>query len=261
MKSVFTHVQEIEAKLREERHAVLFLDFDGTLAGIVETPNLAHMSRRLKQILESLRDRVDVVIVSGRSLKDIREKIDIPDVSYAGNHGLEWKMGSGKDEVNVPDHLMKALKTARAALETIPPRFKGALIEDKRYTVAVHYRKVDPERTASLRKAVYDVLAPFLEDGTLVITRGKKVLDVRPNVAWNKGDFALMATKYFQRTHGAHLTIFIGDDETDEDAFRALPDGITIRVGESKATAARYYVRTRADVDRFLTWLAELPQS
>jgi trehalose 6-phosphate phosphatase len=124
-------------------------------------------------------------------------------------------------------------------------------VEDKGLSIAVHYRHAAPEQHEAVRSAVHGVLSnashPF------VLTAGRMCFDIRPRVYWNKGE----AVKWLLTRIGQPdaLVIFVGGDPTDEDAFAALPDGVTVRVGSGPETAAKYHVDGPDGVWKFLEWL------
>jgi len=250
---LFDHLSNIESLLRVSGRVLLFLDFDGTLAPIVEMPDQAVLPEKTRILLDRLSQTswCSVVIVSGRALGDIRERVGLANLTYAGNHGLEV-CGDGlrfvqPESVQRIKTLGELSRRLRERLRDIP----GVEIENKVLTASVHFRRAQKDSVDEIRRAVYAELA--FSDRIFRVTQGLQVLEIRPSVDWNKGS----AVRWIQEARGTAntLSFYLGDDSTDEDAFRALPDGITIRVGQVKRTAARYYLDGQSWVTHFLTWL------
>ncbi len=238
---------------RRSGRLVLLLDFDGTLAPIVERPELAAIPERTRAALDRLLSRpgATAAVVSGRGMADARERAAIPGIAYAGNHGMEIE-GAGIRRVH-PEALAarpaldEVAALVASALEPVP----GAFLEDKGLTLSVHYRLVEGEEAV---ERVRIVVAGAVEGRSgLRLTEGKKVLEVRPRVEWDKGRAVLFLLEQFRPPAGAPV-LYLGDDATDEDAFRALaswgPDGEGILVSEAppETTAARSFVRTPEEV-------------
>jgi trehalose 6-phosphate phosphatase len=249
------HLSDIEALLQQYRRVLLFLDFDGTLTPIVEFPNQAELSPETRVTLDRLNEReaCSITIISGRSLNDIRERVGMANLIYAGNHGLEI-CGDGLQFVE-PDAVQRIKilgelsRRLRERLRHIP----GVEVENKVLTTTVHFRRAPRSSLDELRKVVYAELV--CSRRIFRVRRGLQVIEVRPRVNWDKG----AAVRWIQQAKGSAdtLSLYIGDDATDEDAFAALPEGVTIRVGHTKETAARYYLDEQKLVTHFLGWLAE----
>jgi len=234
---------------------LLFLDFDGTLTPIVEIPDYAVIPSETRAILHRLSQNAwcSLVIVTGRALSDIRERVGLAGLTYAGNHGLEI-CGEGlhfvePEAVQRIKMLGEISRRVRESLRHIP----GVEIENKVLTTSVHFRRAPRGSLDEIRKAVHAELA--FSDGIFRVTRGLQVLEIRPRVDWNKGT----AVHWIEEGTGTvgTLSFYIGDDITDEDAFSALPDGVTVRVGHATGTSARYYLEDQSSVVHFLAWLAE----
>jgi trehalose 6-phosphate phosphatase len=230
------------------------LDFDGTLAPIAQTPEGAGLPARARAALVRLARRSDtcVAIVSGRALEDVREKVAITDVFYAGNHGLEI---SGPGTERVHPGALASVPAVRAAARELSRRLgdrPGVIVEDKRLTLSVHFRLVpDPRERADIAAIVRAVCASI--DG-LRATDGKMLVEVRPAVDWDKG----RALEYLI---GAVLdppdapVLFVGDDATDEDAFHiARHRGAAIVVADRPAatTAATHRLSSTEQVAELL---------
>lgn len=250
---LFQHLPDIEAQLAGAG-VLLLLDYDGTLRPITPEPAAAWIDWRVARLLQRLgrRPHVQVAILSGRRLDDVREKAGLPDLIYSGNHGLEIS-GPGVEFVHpaVRDGLPAlrfVARDLRERLQTLP----GAFVEDKRLTASVHYRLTPPELVPAVFAHADAAVAPYLD--ALRLSPGRKVIEIRPKLDWTKGE----AVAWIQDVYRCrdYTPVYVGDDTTDEDVFRRLPGGVTIRVGggESRAT---YRVDAPADVEAFLAWLAD----
>jgi len=258
MKPLWDEWHWIEPKIRQAGSVVLFLDYDGTLVPIAPTPAEAVCPPEVRVLLEGLRDLPNVypVIISGRSLEDIREKVGVFGITYVGNHGLSIQNPAGihkkrlsparREEFNI---LIQALKES---LEQIP----GILFEDKGLILSVHYRNVDQEYFGGIQHILEESLKKW--KGRWKIAYGKMVYEVRPHMDFNKGKAAREILKSYSPR--GLLSIYLGDDLTDEGAFRALKGiGITVFVGSGQlASEAEYSLENPSDVQAFLLRCAQV---
>jgi len=241
----------------EGQRLALFLDFDGTLAEIVEHPDLASMSDAVREGLSACaaRDDTDVAIVTGRALADIR-RLRVPeDVILVANHGLEME-GRRLPAFLHPDveRQRSALEKAAQALRSAAP--EGSWVEDKGATITFHFRGATSDDQSACVAIAREVA---LEQG--LRARGAHcAVELRPAIDWDKGDAVLHVLRSL---HGRAWTenveaIYAGDDETDEDAFRALQGlGISFRIGGAeKATAATHRLPNVGAVETLLGWVA-----
>lgn len=256
-------MERLEEWRDARRHAgrmLVALDFDGTLAPIVERPELAALPASTEEALARLarRQDTDVAVVSGRALEDVRARVGLRDIFYAGNHGLEIE-GPGLHEIHREAAAARpAIAACAESLRHALAGIDGVIVEDKGLTLSVHYRLVADEAAAErVREAVSGECA---ERPGLRLTRGKKVVEIRPDVAWDKG----RATRFLLAAleaggAGAVPALFIGDDETDEDAFRAIREaGAGVRVADPppSTTAATAYLRSTQEVEALIDALA-----
>jgi trehalose-phosphatase len=235
--------------------AAVFLDYDGTLTPIVARPELATLSAAMTVVLRDLAARCPVAILSGRDLVNLQGMVTLDGLVYAGSHGFDvdapeelgGRVRRGEDFVDV-------LAAARARLKEAVTSIGGAWVEDKAFAVTLHFRQVAPEDVPAVEAAFSTVAEAFPD---LRRTGGKKVLELRPNIEWDKGRALLMLLERIDRS-GAHFPLFLGDDETDEDAFRAVADsGTGIRVGGPHVdSAAEYFLADADEVATFLEGLA-----
>jgi len=238
-------------------HLLLGLDYDGTLTPIVERPEAAHLPPAAAAALAGLAARPDteLAVLSGRALADVRARVGVAGIYYAGNHGLEI-VGPGLERVH-PGALatLPALREAASELGRALEAVAGVQIEEKGVSLSVHYRRVAAgDRTAVRERALRIGRArPGLR-----CTEGKMVVELRPEVAWHKGE----ALSFIRRAlaHGeAGPVVFVGDDRTDEDAFRAVGDngyGIVVAPVPPTGTAAKAFLASPLDVLSFIRQLA-----
>jgi alpha,alpha-trehalase len=240
------------------RRIALFLDYDGTLTPIVDTPEKAVIPDDIREALAALARQCPVGVISGRDLNDVREKVGIDSVVYAGSHGFEIA-GSKEFPVSrrVGEEFLPLLDRAAQELVAKLTGIPALLVERKKFAIAVHYRLVDPQRVKEIEGAVDGVVARF---PGLRKSAGKKVFELQPEVDWHKGKALLALLDLLELDRDDVLPVYIGDDRTDEDAFRVLKRrGIAIVVRERPyPTAAAYSLRSPAEVGQFLGLLHNL---
>ncbi|MFH0763918.1 MAG: trehalose-phosphatase [Candidatus Omnitrophota bacterium] len=247
MKYLFSGLGKIEKDLKD-KFIYLFLDYDGTLAPIARTPDRAILPKRTKELLRRLSEMPDckIAIVSGRTLGDISRRVGLKNIVYVGNHGFEIKGPKIDFKSPVPVQYRKTLEEIRAKLEKSLSSIGGVFIEDKGFSLSVHYRLADKKRVPAVKAEFYTVVLLYELKNSVRVKPGKMVLEVRPPISWDKGKVVL-------RLLGRRFPIYIGDDVTDEDAFESLKNkGITISVGKPKNTKARFYLKDTKEVAEFL---------
>jgi trehalose 6-phosphate phosphatase len=238
MNSIFSPsgAQVIDAVARDR--ALLAFDFDGTLAPIVADRDRAAMRSSTCELLRATALLYPTAVVSGRSRIDVARRVEsIPLISIIGNHGAE--PGFGPLDRRLRETVNGWVRKAMAALAGEP----GVEIEDKRFTVAVHYRAA-PFRDVALRRI--EAVASRLKQVRLV--RGHQVVNIAPEGAPTKGTAVRDLLKRLDR----RTVVFVGDDRTDEDAFRSDVVKVGIRVGRCRGSAARWYVDDQAQIDDLL---------
>jgi len=255
MKYLWDEITSVKKSLSTYDKIVLLLDFDGTLTPIVKNPKDAELSVEVKDLLQEMCKKPNfyLAIVSGRKLMDIKKKIGLENMIYGGDHGLEGEIFGKEYSFPVTSQIMIALRNIRKQLVKIANQYQGAQVENKDHALSFHYRLVAAERLQELISLFKITLKPFIENKLVFIIAGKKVMDIVPNVHWDKGCFAdLIIRKITDQTGKIPLAIVIGDDKTDEDAFRSLKGGITIVVGKKVQSKAKYYLKNPKEVVRFL---------
>ena len=252
--NLWKHSDKITDQLQKASAKVLMLDFDGTLTPIVKSPQAAKLSIVMRNLLRKLskKEGFYLTIISGRSLKDLKKKVNLSNIIYSGNHGLEGEILKEKYLFPISDKTLAALKIIREKLDQITVQYKGVFIEDKRLVLSFHYRMAG-EGAPEVKLAFKKIVKPYVKDKLISIVAGKMVFSIRPEVDWNKGSFAkLVIDKIRRRIKVSPVAIFIGDDTTDEDVFRELEKGITVKVGKSGQSKAKYRLENTYDVFKFI---------
>jgi trehalose 6-phosphate phosphatase len=238
----------------------VFYDFDGTLSEIVNDPDAAKLADGAADALTALSAHCPVAILSGRDLADVRDRIGLPGLWYAGSHGFELTGPDGKHHENAEAAAsVPVLAAAAAALADELGDIPGVVVEHKRFGVAVHYRNAARDRVGEVAAAVRSAG----QRTSLRVTTGREVIELRPDVDWDKGKTLRWVLDYIRDNEGGGrlLPIYLGDDITDEDAFDALADdgvAILVRHGDDgdRATAARYALDDPDRVREFTERLA-----
>lgn len=215
----------------------LLLDYDGTLVPIARRPDLAVLSPERKKILCRLAKcpNIKIAVISGRSLSNVKKLVGMRNIIYVGNHGFEID-ACGKHWIHpVVKKFIPRLKKIKIALKN-NLRYRGLLIEDKSLTLSVHSRLLPKIVFPVFKKFFARAIKPWKR--MINITYGKKVFEIRPPVKWDKGQAVKFIIKSLKLKN--YWPVYVGDDKTDEDAFRAINinrKGMTIHVGKGKTLA------------------------
>ena len=243
---------DLEAELGD-RPPAIFLDYDGTLSAIAPTPEGAVLTEASRDVLERLARRWTVSIVSGRDRADVVGMVRLHGLYYAGSHGFDISGPDGFSEQRGSEY-RASLEAAADELEASLAAIDGVWVERKLAAVAVHFRQGGPDAEEAVGEAARAVAAAHPD---LRLSGGKKIVELRPNVDWDKGKAVLWLLEVLGLGDDV-IPVYVGDDETDEDAFRALVDrGIGVVVGEEhRPTLARYALADPDEVREFLDRLA-----
>ncbi len=239
------------------RRLVVLLDYDGTLSPIAPRPEDALLPAATREVLHRLGVRWLTAVISGRSLADVRSLVGLDHVLYAGNHGLEIEGPAGSGiRRNLAEDFVPDVAAAAAELDAALADVDGSLVEDKRYSLSVHYRLVAPEQVSAVEAAVDAAVARHPK---LRKRLGKKVLELRPGLDWDKGKAVRWLLDTLDDQGAGLLPVYVGDDVTDEDAFVELvDDGVGVLVSEdARETAATHRILNTEDARRFLARLAD----
>ncbi|KAI3943514.1 hypothetical protein MKW92_009705 [Papaver armeniacum] len=250
------------------KQIVMFLDYDGTLSPIVADPDRAFMSESMRTAVKDVARYFPTAIVSGRSRDKVYSFVQLAELYYAGSHGMDIKgpaKGPRNNKTNKPvlfqpanDFLPLIDEVTKILIEKVQST-PGALVENNKFCVSVHFRCVEEKRWNDLAELVRSVIKEYPE---LRMSQGRKVFEIRPTIKWDKGkalEFLLESLGYANSTNV--FPIYIGDDLTDEDAFKVLRErdqGFGILVSKfPKNTNASYSLREPAEVKDFLCRLVE----
>ncbi|MDD1652759.1 MAG: trehalose-phosphatase [Methanomicrobiales archaeon] len=255
---------EISERIRAADQILLLTDFDGTLSPIVGRPEEAVLPDDTRCAIEALAasQRVGVAVVSGRALSDIKNKVGIHGITYAGNHGIEIEGPWLKFVYPPAQSLRPVIRRLHPRLSEALAGFEGAFVEDKGLTLSVHFRLLKEDRVGELKRVCEETVRGLRSDGKIRTTEGKKVYEIRPGVIWDKEDAIVLLMSGWASSRGktGSLAIFLGDDLTDEGGFKVVNThgGFSIFVGESGSnTAANFFLRSPGEVEEFLRRLAQ----
>jgi trehalose-phosphatase len=242
---------DIEGRMNQ-RPPGFFVDFDGTLAPIAARPEIVVLPERTRRILRRLGDQGLVCLISGRDLDDLRRRVGLPHVYYAGDHGyrIAGPQGSGIwHEVAGEAHatIHEAALSARPLLASV----EGAVVDEKHLSLSIHYRLTPPAARPCVSEVVHEIGRRF---PSLRQTGGKLVHEFHPRQEWDKGAAMLWLLSKLGHTSDTVCPICLGDDLTDENIFAAAKNwGISIHVGPPPTpTKAEYMLRNPEEVADFL---------
>ncbi|KAF8679238.1 hypothetical protein HU200_046012 [Digitaria exilis] len=254
------------------KQVVMFLDYDGTLSPIVKDPDTAVMTEEMRDAVRGVAEHFPTAIVSGRCRDKVFNFVKLAELYYAGSHGMDIKGPTAQSKhakakaeavlcqpasefLPVIDEVCRALTAKTAAIP-------GATVENNKFCLSVHFRCVPEEKWRALEDQVRSVLKEYPD---LRLTKGRKVLEIRPSIKWDKGNalqFLLEALGFADSNNV--FPIYIGDDRTDEDAFKVLRNmgqGIGILVSKiPKETSASYSLQEPSEVKEFLHKLVKSKQ-
>ncbi|XP_057529146.1 probable trehalose-phosphate phosphatase J isoform X1 [Amaranthus tricolor] len=255
-------------KASKGKQIVMFLDYDGTLSPIVEDPDRAFMSDSMRRTVRKLARYFPTAIVSGRCRDKVYDFVKLAELYYAGSHGMDIK-GPAKGSKHLKGSQVVLFQPASEFVPMIDEVYKtllektksilGAKVEHNKFCLSVHFRCVDEKKWNELAHEVRSVLKEYPK---LRLTQGRKVLEIRPTIKWDKGK----ALEFLLESLGlANCTdvfpVYIGDDRTDEDAFKVLRErgqGFGILVSKiAKETNASYYLQEPSEVMNFLQRLVK----
>lgn len=272
--SALTSFEQIMKSAKGKRIA-LFLDYDGTLSPIVDNPDCAFMSDAMRAVVKKVAKYFPTAIISGRSRDKVYEFVGLAELYYAGSHGMDI-MGpvrqsipnDNPDTIRSNDKQGKEVNLFQPAREFLPmidavfhslvdntKEIKGVKVENNKFCVSVHYRNVDEKYWKTVAQRVHEILKQY--PTRLRLTHGRKVLEVRPVIDWDKGKAVMFLLESLGLSNCQDvLPIYVGDDRTDEDAFKVLRDGnhgYGILVSSvPKESKAFYSLRDPSEVMEFL---------
>ncbi len=247
---LFRSWRETSARVHAASKCALFLDFDGTMVKLRSRPGDAEVSARTRNALKNLLrlPNVSITIVSGRRVGQLQRMIALAGIHYFGLHGAE-RMG---EPLILRNESIRAVRHARQSAQLQLGKLRGVWVENKGFSFAVHYRNARPATVESANQILMAILAPHWN--VIRVLNGERVWEILPREIPGKGP---AVRELFEGLPKGTIAAFFGNDETDEPAFAALADQITVRVGERRATNATFYLHDPADVLRFLFRIEE----
>jgi trehalose 6-phosphate phosphatase len=251
--NLFESLDEVSARLQAAEHLLICLDLDDTLDPGATDPAPGYSAQSVKSVLASLvaLPCVSVAVISGRDRSDLFARLEVPGLVYAGNHGLEisspgrlFVEPTASSNADTLHELSQDL--ARKLMDLASVR-----LEEKGLTLSIYFQDASPEEAEQTRRLVHGALAA--NNHPFHLSTGEKTFEIQPRVHWNKAAAVEWVLEEIARRDT--LVIYLGDNPSSEEAFKALEHGVTIGVGEGKESAAQYYVANGREVIRFLEWL------
>jgi len=246
------------------RHLVLLCDFDGTLSEFDNDPAAVWLKPGRRELLERLAASpgVTLAIVSGRRLDDVKARAALSsEAYYAGLHGLEIQSAQEcylHPELPAAEIAMRQLA---GPLATELAAIDGAFLEDKTHALVAHFRAATADGARRAEDTLLRYAKPYLDAGALRVMRGASMIELMPNIEWHKGSAVHWILERVRQRHGTAWPVYIGDDLTDEDGFRAVQDvGLSIAASE-RAAGADLAVDGPSEVEALLRAIAAQPAS
>lgn len=254
MKYCLSMLREVDTVLRGPGRVLIATDFDGTLCPIADTPSEVHLRPATLEILRHATTcpRLTMAVISGRALADIRHRLPL-NMVFAGNHGLEIAGGGIIFEHDGARQVRPAVAGACEALTGLLPQWPAAWVEDKGLSATLHFRQVDQRHHNTLLHAARHCVGAFGPQLSLRV--GKRALEVRPKVQWDKGS----AFEYIRERAGPFdACICLGDDRTDESMFRANRGQLNVRIGCALGSAATHYLSDPTEAIILLSHIVDI---
>lgn len=262
--NVLENFEQLES-LAQGKLVTVFLDYDGTLTPIVNNPDLAYLSEATRDVVRRLAHVFPTAIISGRGRKKVEEFVQLTELYYAGSHGMDIAAPKGSEmslEFRPAEKYEALMQMIKRRLEDATSHIQGSSIEDNKYCISVHFRNCHPDSFEEILKSVESVVD---QEPQIFFTRGRKVLEVRPRIDWNKGSALVHLLSMLGIADEDVFCIYIGDDRTDEDAFQVLSDrslGAGILVSNKvKQTKGIWSVRNTDEVRKLLERLSNYGNS
>jgi trehalose-phosphatase len=254
IRSVFDELERVTSRLDGTDRVLIALDYDGTLAPIAATPQAAAMAPETAALLSELVEcpKYSVAVVSGRSIAALKQRLS-SNIICVGNHGLEIE-GEGISYVHEgAESTLRAIDCACWDLEAALQSVRGVTVERKQLSATVHFRQAPPDLSGWIKATVNATVRPYLS--IVHVTPALEALEIRPRLGWNKGCAVRLLLEQLNTTSPG--LICAGDDVTDEDMFGILRWEISIKIGSSRNTRARFHVRDVPELLRFLRIIAD----
>lgn len=256
--SALTAFAQLSEAIGERRPAV-FLDYDGVLTPIVSHPDLALLTEDTRSVVRRLASMTEVAVISGRDTADVRAKVGLDGVWYAGSHGFDivgpHGSSAGDGTLSRFEQYIPVLIDAADEIDHQVAGMPGVHVERKRFAVAVHFREAAETAEPVIERLVNDI---GNREDRLRVTTGKKIFELRPAVEWDKGKALAWLMDRLDLDFESTTPLYLGDDVTDEDAFAVLVGrGLGIVVGrDGEPSLAAYALEDPDEVREMLARLA-----
>ena len=248
------HLAERVRRASAGRRLALLLDFDGTLCEFDPDPQAVFLPPSRRSILQSVRERAIVGLVSGRRLEDVRARAGLEGIPVAGLHGLEIE-GFGERYVHPDlDRAAGLIVAVSDQLRAIAARIPGSFVEEKGASVALHFRQADAAGRRAATAAFAEAAAPYVDGGGLRVMRGSNVFELLPDIDWNKGHAVEWILERIRRSEDPFV-VYIGDDVTDQYALDVVDRQGGVAIAASGRARASSRLEGPAGVEQFLAAL------
>lgn len=266
MEEVKTHIfdvwDEVSRSLQKAKYIYLGFDFDGTLSPIVDDSKQASMQPEISPIIRDMvrHEVVEIAVFSGRSIGDLKERVNLEGIALSGDHGFVIEMPSGQIYKPKSVSAKEDLQQQIARIEAITSTLSGVKLEPKESSITVHYRQASDGTGEQLKS----ILETLVEGSAFQLQSGRMCWEINPRIHWNKGSaYNWVKHEYFSEDIDL-FEMYIGDDRTDEDVFQAMPPGsypVFVKSSErNKAINAQYYLNSQTEVYTLLDKIRhELP--
>lgn len=256
MKHLFKNWNLISNKIISSDLILILSDYDGTLTPIVGSPEKAILNNKTRNLLKKLKSDKKFLlgIISGRKISDVKKHVNIRNIYYAGNHGFEIEGPNFKFTFPVGRKIKNNLKKVFLKLRRRLNKINGVLCENKGFTVTVHYRLAKAKDYLNIKKIIHELAKPLVTKKIIKLSSGKKVIELKPTINWHKGKaIKFIIDRISNKINVLPLIIYLGDDKTDEDAFKAIQKkGIAVLIGKKKQSKAKYFLNDPNEVCVFL---------
>lgn len=250
MKSLLTAWDQVRRKLSPANKTLWLFDYDGTLTPIALRPEWATLDPYVRSQLRALARRYPhrVGVISGRPVSQVRRHVRLRNLIYGGDHGSDIRGPHFQRQRALSPSVRTKLLTLKHRLEKAVVGVPRMWVEDKTWTVCIHYRETRPADQRRVLKILDSVRQVVLALGFTVL-EGRKVFEILPNAHWNKGEAVLWLKKKLRVKH----VFYVGDDATDETVFRRLgSNDVTVHVGPRPKTHAAYHLRNPQEVSQVI---------
>lgn len=258
---IFDNLAEVERNIKSKEKILLGMDHDGSIAEIITTMQEARMTEQMREVLMILskNPRICLAFVSGRMIDELKSVVKIDNAFYAGNHGFQIE-GYGAEYTYKDKKVIELIEKITKEVEKNYQNIDGIVIERKIYTTSFHFRNVPQNKQESVRTEILNTLN---KHKNIRIVEGKKLFNIRPKIKRNKGvAIETIGNHFYKNNWRKHFTvIYIGDDNSDEDAFKILGDndtGVVVNENPPENTYANYYAKNVKEIEELFRWVNKI---